>query len=155
MRKIRSPQTTGELCPRPGSFFFQRTLDSSLHLIGGSAVGDSPVRNGPRQRDHVSGSLANSWGKLHVRVTSAGNRSSRGRSRRIGGFALARVEERCSFYVSTTRTAGKNLNGSIPCPWAGARGAGSAMRLVRPAGCYPTAALSSSSASCFRNVAVT
>src|SRR5437868_5867881 len=48
MRYTRSPHTTGEAEPRPGTSIFQRTFFVSLHSIGGCAVFETPVANGPR-----------------------------------------------------------------------------------------------------------
>ena len=44
----RSPQTIGLPWPSPGMSSFQRTFLPSAHSSGGSAVGPSPVRSGPR-----------------------------------------------------------------------------------------------------------
>ena len=45
---IWSSHTMGDAEPWPGSSTFQRTFFVSLHSVGGSAVGDTPVANGPR-----------------------------------------------------------------------------------------------------------
>jgi hypothetical protein len=47
-RKMRSPQTTGDADPRPGSSTFQRTFFASLHSSGGFAYFETPVAYGPR-----------------------------------------------------------------------------------------------------------
>src|SRR6185369_1915370 len=53
--KIRSPQTTGDEWPLPGSGIFQRTFSVALHLTGKPVSSDVPSRLGPRQPDHSSG----------------------------------------------------------------------------------------------------
>src|SRR5512139_637963 len=52
-RNTRSPQTTGEPEPRPGTSTFHRTFFVSLHSIGGSALGPTPVLSGPRHCPHA------------------------------------------------------------------------------------------------------
>src|SRR5947209_220524 len=45
----RSPHTTGEALPRPGSRAFHLMLVVASHFVGGSAVGADPFASGPRQ----------------------------------------------------------------------------------------------------------
>jgi hypothetical protein len=48
VRKMRPPQTTGELCPRPGISVFQRTFFCEFHSEGRSFSEETPFEPGPR-----------------------------------------------------------------------------------------------------------
>src|ERR1700730_7606262 len=49
VRKIRSPHTTGDECPRPSTGVFHATLRSAFHDEGTSFNGEMPLAVGPRQ----------------------------------------------------------------------------------------------------------
>src|SRR5262245_15247214 len=48
IRKMRSPQMTGDALPRPGTSTFHLTFLVSLHSDGGLPSGATPVPSGPR-----------------------------------------------------------------------------------------------------------
>jgi hypothetical protein len=73
----RSPQTTGDPAPRPGTSIFQRTFVVSLQSAGGVAVADTPVFNGPRQFGQNPSGAAAVSGRHSVASASAQSSSRR------------------------------------------------------------------------------
>ena len=59
---MRSPQITGEECPRPSSGVFQAILRSALHADG------SPVELPTRAKDWTEGYLTRGAARLAIRV---------------------------------------------------------------------------------------
>src|SRR5688572_19715583 len=69
VRNTWSPHTTGEDEPRPGISTFQLTFFVSLHSVGGSACGATPVARGPRH----CGQLRSAASSAELRAVASPN----------------------------------------------------------------------------------
>src|SRR5262245_42471425 len=86
VRKMWSPQTTGDALPRSGSGDFQRTFSVGPQVSGGSFPGEWPVAAGPRHA-----------GQFSACATVPASRSASERRRRVmgnGGGETGRAERR-------------------------------------------------------------
>src|ERR1700685_3770508 len=80
VKKIRSPHTTGEECPRPSTGVFQATLRSALQDTGTSLSGEIPFPVGPRQPGQSSAAASANA----LKQTIVGRR-------RMGSYTIVRL----------------------------------------------------------------
>src|SRR5947208_2618244 len=70
MTKTRSPHTIGEALLLPGKSTFHLMFVFASQVIGGSAVGETPVASGPRQWAQLSAGSAKALAVMVSRISA-------------------------------------------------------------------------------------